>query len=86
MKMTIYCGLVFAVLVYGLDFVVGPLYLVPYAGETWDDILINRRHAKLITVNLVQAVFALAIDLYIFFLPFPILKTLDLRTSKRIQL
>ncbi|VUC34989.1 unnamed protein product [Clonostachys rosea] len=86
MKVAIYGGLVFVVLVYGSNFIVGPLYSVPYAGETWDDMLINRRPAKLITVGLVQAVFAVVIDLYIFFLPFPILKSLNLKTRKRIQL
>ncbi|CAG9952663.1 unnamed protein product, partial [Clonostachys rosea f. rosea IK726] len=86
MKVAIYGGLVFVVLVYGSNFIVGPLYSVPYAGETWDDMLINRRPSKLITVGLVQAVFAVVIDLYIFFLPFPILKSLNLKTSKRIQL
>ncbi|CAH0024647.1 unnamed protein product [Clonostachys rhizophaga] len=86
MKVPIYGGLVFVVLVYGSNFIVGPLYSVPYAGETWDDMLINRRPAKLITVGLVQALFAVVIDLYIFFLPFPILKSLNLKTSKRIQL
>ncbi|KAI5927351.1 hypothetical protein F4810DRAFT_706720 [Camillea tinctor] len=86
MRIAIYTGLVGIVLIYGPYLILGPVYTVPYAGETWEDLLTNGRPQQLNKVMIEQAVLATVIDLYIFALPFPMLSSLNLGLHKRLQL
>ncbi|KAI1657786.1 hypothetical protein F4813DRAFT_73879 [Daldinia decipiens] len=85
-KIAIYIGLLGIILDYGPNLILGPIYTVPYAGETWEDLLTNGRPQHLNKVGLEQAVLAVVIDLYIFVLPFPMLSSLNLDLRKRLQL
>lgn len=86
MRFAIYAGLVGIIADYGPNLILGPYYSVPHVGETWTDLLVNRRPYQLVKVGLEQAALAVILDLYIFILPFPMLSSLKLGSQRRLRL
>ncbi|KAI0015222.1 hypothetical protein F4780DRAFT_764799 [Xylariomycetidae sp. FL0641] len=86
MRIAIYGGLVFTALVYWPNLVLVPVFSVPYAGETWTDLVTSPRVQKMTTVGEEQGILAVVLDLYIFLLPFPVLRSLQVKSAKRLHL
>lgn len=86
MRIAIYIGLTFTVVAYWPNLILVPIFSVPYAGETWDDMVTNPRVFKMTPVGTEQGTLAVLLDLYIFILPMPILASLNINTTKRVHL
>ncbi|KAI1312960.1 hypothetical protein F5Y03DRAFT_205098 [Xylaria venustula] len=86
MRIAIYSGLVFTVLVYWVNFILVPIFNAPHPGETWEDLIYDPRYRKLTTVGVEQGSLAILLDLYIFVLPMPLLMSLNMKATKRWQL
>ncbi|KAK2612083.1 hypothetical protein QQS21_001932 [Conoideocrella luteorostrata] len=91
MRIAIWAGLIFCFLIYFQNLILVPVFSVPRAGETWDDLValpvaLNRVR-KMTSVGVEQGALAVLLDLYIFLLPLPQLANLKLRTgAKRLKL
>ncbi|KAM7213477.1 hypothetical protein V8F06_011152 [Rhypophila decipiens] len=86
MRIAIWVGIVATSLIYGYSLIVVPYFAAPHIGETWDDLLINKRPWKLTPTGAEQGSLAVLIDLYILILPFPVLSTLKLKKRRRLKL
>ena len=64
----------------------GTLWCTPRAGEQWEIEDIARRCEKEIIYGVVQGVLAVVIDLYIFFLPMPIVLSLQMSKKRRLSI
>ncbi|KAI0381914.1 hypothetical protein F5Y04DRAFT_62351 [Hypomontagnella monticulosa] len=86
MRIAIYIGLVITVVAYWPNLILVPIFSVPYAGETWDDMVTSPRVFKMTPVGTEQGTLAVLLDLYIFILPMPILASLNTTITKRLHL
>ncbi|RYP11521.1 hypothetical protein DL765_007753 [Monosporascus sp. GIB2] len=86
MRIAIYIGLAFTIIAYWPNLILVPIFSVPYADETWDDMVTNPRVHKMTPVGTEQGTLAVLLDLYIFILPMPILASLNMKTTKRLHL
>lgn len=84
MRIAVYVGIAATGLVYWSSIIIESITLTPHAGETWADVLTNKRSQYGITWGVVQGSAAVAIDLYIFILPQPVLWRLNMSLKKRI--
>ncbi|GFF49232.1 NADPH-dependent 1-acyldihydroxyacetone phosphate reductase [Aspergillus lentulus] len=86
MKYAIRFGLLFTFLLYWPGVGLESYFAAPHIGETWDDLLVNKRPEKLIYWGIVQGALSVVLDIYIFILPLPLLSKLQLPRKKRWQL
>jgi len=85
-RIAIYIGLVITFVVYWVHIPLEAYYAGPHIGETWEDLLVNKRPEKMIYWGAVQGAFSVFLDVYIFILPLPTLSKLQMSTRKRIAL
>lgn len=86
MRVAIYTGMVAVGVCYWANMFIDLSCLIPHAGEDWQDIVFNGRPEKLLPWSVVQGTLNVAIDLYTFFLPFPVLTKLNVTSRRRIEL
>lgn len=86
MRIAIKVGIAAIIITYGPNLILGAYYLAPRSGEAWKDFLVSERSLKLNILVFEEGVLGVVLDLYIFFLPFPMLRQLNLKFSKRLQL
>lgn len=86
MRLAIYLALFFTIGLY-ITFIPCDVYFeAPHIGESWDDLVTNGRPNKAVAWSLAIGAGSVAIDLYIFVLPIPILMKLHTSGSKRLQI
>ncbi|KAL9624830.1 MAG: hypothetical protein Q9160_000876 [Pyrenula sp. 1 TL-2023] len=85
LRLTSYGILVCMFLLFGSNTLVAALYCIPRGGAPWDyDVMV--RCGKPISITIVIGTFAVAIDLVLFVLPFPVIYKLQLNRRKKIGL
>lgn len=85
-RIAVNIGLVFNFMIYGVSLIIVPYFEAPHIGETFADLLINLRPAKIIVTGAEQGSLAVLLDLYIFILPIPALAGLKLPRDKKLKL
>ncbi|RWA06384.1 hypothetical protein EKO27_g8726 [Xylaria grammica] len=85
MRIAIYAGITFSFLLYGVGVAVATYYETPRAGEKWTDVLDGRTLIPLPWWQ-AQSALSVALDVYIFILPLPVVTKLKMPLQKRIQL
>lgn len=86
MKYAIRFGLLFTFLLYWPGVPLESYYAAPHIGETWEDLLINKRPDHLVYWGAVQGTLSVVLDIYIFILPLPLLSKLQVSRKKRWKL
>lgn len=86
MRIAIWAGLIADFVIYGVSLVIVPYFEAPHVGETWADLLINQRPARITPTGAEQGSLAVLLDLYIFILPIPRLSTLKLQSRRKLKL
>ncbi|GIJ89099.1 hypothetical protein Asppvi_008028 [Aspergillus pseudoviridinutans] len=86
MKYAIRFGLLFTFVLYWPGVGLESYFAAPHIGETWEDLLVNKRPERLIYWGIVQGSLSVVLDIYIFILPLPLLSKLQLPRKKRWQL
>ncbi|KAF7586377.1 hypothetical protein BBP40_009023 [Aspergillus hancockii] len=84
-RFAIYFGLIFTFLLYFPGVPLESYYAAPHVGQKWEDLLSNGNPSRLIYWGIVQGSLSVALDIYIFILPLPILARLHLPRRKRFQ-
>jgi hypothetical protein len=84
MRIAVYVGLVFTGLTYWTGIPLDIAFTAPRPGETWDSLLTNGHPQQLIYWGVLQGALAVALDLYIFILPLPVLWKLNMSLKRRI--
>ncbi|KAI0490489.1 hypothetical protein F4859DRAFT_508291 [Xylaria cf. heliscus] len=85
MRIAIYAGITFTFLLYGVGVAVATYYETPRVGEKWTDVLDGRTLIPLPWWQ-AQSALSVALDIYIFILPLPVITKLKMPLQKRIQL
>ncbi|KAF2966127.1 hypothetical protein GQX73_g7452 [Xylaria multiplex] len=85
MRFAIYSGLTFSFFLYGVGVAVATYYETPRNGENWTDILDGRTLIPLPWWQ-AQSALSVALDIYIFILPLPVISRLKMPVRRRIQL
>ncbi|KAF7171688.1 hypothetical protein CNMCM5623_004002 [Aspergillus felis] len=86
MKYAIRFGLFFTFVLYWPGVGLESYFAAPHIGESWEDLLVNKRPERLIYWGIVQGTLSVVLDIYIFILPLPLLSKLQLPRKKRWQL
>lgn len=86
LRIAVYIGLVVTACTYIPSIAVAAFFGAPRPGETWDSMITNKRLLHESTYGVVQGAIAVITDIYIFFIPISVLRSLKLGRSKRIQL
>lgn len=86
MRIAIWVGIIANIVVYFPNLIVAPILGAPHIGETWEDLIVNQRPANQKWIGAYQGPFAVLLDVYIFILPFPALKSLKMPNKKRLKL
>ena len=87
MRYSIWFGLTWNFLVYWTMAALATYFCVPRIGESWNDIeTIAPRCTKDRPVGLIQGVFSVVLDLYIFILPIPIVLRLQMSLKRRLSI
>ena len=84
-KIAIYLGIITTYLFYIACTMAFLILCVPRPGESWMSSRFNARCAPMVHVASAQAWFGLLSDLYIFFLPLPVLWGLQMPLRKRLR-
>lgn len=84
-RLLVYLPLLVLFLVYASMIPVATVYCTPRAGEHWDLLLLEKCH-ETATVAVVQGVFGLVSDIYIFAFPIPMIIKLHLPFKKKLGL
>ncbi|KAE8350515.1 hypothetical protein BDV28DRAFT_162899 [Aspergillus coremiiformis] len=84
-RFAIYFGLFFTFILYWVGVPLESYFAAPHVGETWESLLTNGSPHHLIYWGLVQGSLSVALDIYIFILPLPMLSRLHLPRRKRLQ-
>lgn len=85
MRYCIWSGLVFTFLICWSAVLFGTLWCAPRAGEKWGIESIEGRCEKDVIFGVVFGVLAVVLDLYIFFLPIPIVLNLQMSQKRRLS-
>ena len=85
MRLLIYSGLAFMFAVYWVSIPTFTYYCTPRAGENWDLVLLQKCQV-LDALAIVQGVFGVVTDIYIFLLPLSTIFHLNLPQKKKIGL
>ncbi|KAK3689097.1 hypothetical protein B0T22DRAFT_377891 [Podospora appendiculata] len=90
LRIPIWVGLISTFLIYFPSIPLSAIFEAPRVGQSWEDFLLEQSTltgtAPLIYWGIVQGSLSVAIDLYIFILPLPILAKLRLHRRKKIRL
>ncbi|KAI5921810.1 hypothetical protein F4810DRAFT_325326 [Camillea tinctor] len=86
MRIAIIIGLIATFLIYIPSIPLAAIFSAPRVGHSWEELIITRSIELLIPWGIVQGTVSLALDIYIFILPIPILSKLNITFSKRLQL
>ncbi|KAL9118742.1 MAG: hypothetical protein Q9187_004710 [Circinaria calcarea] len=84
-RFLIYFGLTFMFVLYWISVPLFSYYCTPRAGEAWDLTLLGKCHVNA-KLALVQGVFGVVADIYIFILPLPTIYNLNLAYKKKVGL
>lgn len=85
MRIAIRFGIVFAALLYFVNIPISAILSAPRVGDTWTSVLYSGRPQKELIWGVVQSALSIALDLFIFILPIPVILKLHLSGKKRIQ-
>ena len=85
MRYGIWSGLAFTFPIYWSGVLIGTLWCTPRAGEKWDIEDLARCEKDTIW-GVVQGVLAVVLDLYIFFLPIPVVLSLQMSKKRRFSI
>ncbi|KAI1158000.1 hypothetical protein F5B18DRAFT_642846 [Nemania serpens] len=85
-RLAIYAGIIFAFIIYGAGVAVATYYETPRAGEDWTAVLLDGRSVIPLPWWQAQSALSVALDLYIFILPIPVIVRLRLPVQRKIQL
>ena len=86
MRYSIWFGLVWNFLLYWSGIPIATYYGTPRIGQPWDVVAATETCANLTTYVLVQGVLAVALDLYMFILPIPIVLKLRISLQQRLSI
>lgn len=86
MRITIYVGLTLTWLIYFPGIPVSVYYMAPHIGETWVDTLDARRSIVPSPWWQAQGTLIIALDIFIFALPLPVISRLQMPLRKRLSL
>ena len=86
MRYGIWSGLAFAFLIYWSAALTGTLFCAPRAGEQWSLNDTEQRCEKDAIFGVVQGVLSVILDLYIFFLPIPIVLGMQMSLKRRLSI
>ncbi|KAI5855028.1 hypothetical protein GGS23DRAFT_470600 [Durotheca rogersii] len=86
MRMAIRVGIVFSGLIYFTNIPTSAVLSAPHVGETWASVLLSGRPERDLIWGVVQSALGIILDLFIFFLPVPVIMSLNLSTKKKIQI
>ena len=88
LKFAIYFGLLIILLTYLSNIPLAAVYSAPDPGKPWSTVLLKLETDghKFSLAGVVQSAVGTVMDLYIFFLPLPILMGLNMPLERRIQL
>ncbi|GAB1310565.1 Rhodopsin domain-containing protein [Madurella fahalii] len=85
MKLAIWAGLVATVLLYLMNIIIILCYFTPSPGQTWDDVVLSGKVDGSLAWTVASSVLNLVLNLYIFFLPLPIIARLSWPLEKRLK-
>ena len=85
MKYSIWFGMAFTFVLYWINIPFESWYCAPRAGDPWGLETVGKTCADNIMFGLVQGVLSVALDLYIFILPVPIVLNLQMSMKRRIS-
>jgi ABC-type Fe3+ transport system permease subunit len=85
MRLAIRLGLVAAFLLYFPTIPIAAIFSAPHIGKTWDDVLFDGGPQRSLYWGVVQAALSMALDLYLFGLPLPVISALNLSARRRVQ-
>ena len=71
-------------MLYWIGIPLGAIFCAPEAGKAWEISSIYKKYQRFTLFVVVQGVMAVVLDLYIFFLPIPIILTLKLSAKRRL--
>ena len=86
MRIAIWVAVVFAGVLYLTNIPLAAILSAPHVGETWQSVLFSGRPQKELVWGVVQALLGIVLDLYIFFLPIPLILRLQLSKKRKIQI
>jgi hypothetical protein len=87
MRIAIRAGIAFTFVFYALGLCISSYFSAPHVGQGWDHLLSPDREGGDVSLHwaVVQGSVGLALDIYIFILPLPMVARLKLSTRKKIQ-
>lgn len=85
MKLAIKAGLVAAILLWLMNVIILLCFFTPSVGQTWDDVVLTAKVDGSLVWTVVSSVMNLVLNLYIFFLPLPIIARLSWPLGKRLK-
>lgn len=86
MRYSIWFGLVWNFLLYWSGIPIATYYGTPRIGQPWDVVAATETCANLANYLVIQGVLAVALDLYIFILPIPIVLKLRISLQQRLSI
>ena len=84
LRWLIYLGVGTSLAVYGSTIVLAPTFCAPRAGKTWTSPETYTRCNGQETLAVVQAAYSVAFDLYLLFLPVPVIWNLQMPIRRRL--
>lgn len=85
-RVGIYIGLNLTVQAHLPNLILVLIFSVPYAGQTWEDLLTDPCVGKIVPAGTEQGILAVILHLYVFILPMPALLKLKMNTQDRWRL
>ncbi|KXX74937.1 hypothetical protein MMYC01_208506 [Madurella mycetomatis] len=85
MKLAIWAGLIATTLLYLMNIIFIFYYFTPSPGQTWDDVVLTAKVDGSLVWTVASSVLNLVLNLYIFFLPLPIVARLSWPLEKRLK-
>lgn len=79
----IYCGLALAIATYWSSIPLDTYYCTPRKGQEWNSPAVRHICNKIIPYSIVQGSLNVVLDLYILYIPVPIVRALQLSPQKR---
>ena len=85
MRYSIWFGLIWNLLLYWSGIPIVSYYCTPRIGKPWDPFAIARSCTNFTTYTVIQSVLSVALDLYVFILPIPIVVKLQMSPKRRLS-
>ncbi|KAI1074415.1 hypothetical protein F5B20DRAFT_563668 [Whalleya microplaca] len=84
-RIAVNLGLIFSLLLYLPNIPLSAVLDAPPIGTTWDSFTTSTQSRKMIPWGIVQSSISILLDLYIFFLPLPVIVKLNMPFRRRLQ-